>query len=195
MEPGLPPRSVRRRRRFTRPSSMRGAAGAIFPPSSKCCAGAKHDGRRAIRHLMGAASEEAGALGAFLLRDENGKLEWGRPPMIMPACCAGPSTRRMSFTMRCGMNSGSLAHAATRRSNRARRSGRSWRSIRAQGSIMPKNLLRDADERLAIIAHRDDGTRREITRRELYGRRVPYGAGACPCRCERRRPRRGHRHP
>ncbi|CDN93986.1 acetoacetate--CoA ligase [Agrobacterium tumefaciens] len=31
-----------------------------------------------------------------------------------------------------------------------------------------ENLLRDADGRLAIIAHRDDGTRREITRRQLY---------------------------
>ncbi|ODT65251.1 MAG: acetoacetate--CoA ligase [Pelagibacterium sp. SCN 63-23] len=31
-----------------------------------------------------------------------------------------------------------------------------------------ENLLREPDERLAIIAHRDDGTRREITRRELY---------------------------
>lgn len=31
-----------------------------------------------------------------------------------------------------------------------------------------ENLLRKADDRLAIIAHRDDGTRREITRKELY---------------------------
>ncbi|MDS7594106.1 acetoacetate--CoA ligase [Agrobacterium tumefaciens] len=31
-----------------------------------------------------------------------------------------------------------------------------------------ENLLRDADGRLAVIAHRDDGTRRTITRRELY---------------------------
>ena len=31
-----------------------------------------------------------------------------------------------------------------------------------------ENLLRDADERLAIIAHRDDGTRREISRTGLY---------------------------
>lgn len=31
-----------------------------------------------------------------------------------------------------------------------------------------ENLLRDADGRLAIIAHRDDGTRREISRRQLY---------------------------
>ncbi len=31
-----------------------------------------------------------------------------------------------------------------------------------------ENLLRDADERLAIIAYRDDGTRREISRRKLY---------------------------
>jgi len=31
-----------------------------------------------------------------------------------------------------------------------------------------ENLLRDADDRLAIIAHRDDGTRRTLTRRELY---------------------------
>lgn len=31
-----------------------------------------------------------------------------------------------------------------------------------------ENLLRDADGRLAIIAHRDDRTRREITRRQLY---------------------------
>jgi len=31
-----------------------------------------------------------------------------------------------------------------------------------------ENLLRDADERLAIIAHRDDGTRREISRKGLY---------------------------
>lgn len=33
-----------------------------------------------------------------------------------------------------------------------------------------ENLLRDADDRLAVIAHRDDGTRREITRRQLYDR-------------------------
>ncbi|MFK4824988.1 acetoacetate--CoA ligase [Paenochrobactrum sp. BZR 588] len=31
-----------------------------------------------------------------------------------------------------------------------------------------ENLLREPDERLAIIAHRDDGTRREISRKELY---------------------------
>lgn len=31
-----------------------------------------------------------------------------------------------------------------------------------------ENLLRDADDRLAIIAHRDDGTRRTVTRRKLY---------------------------
>ncbi|NWJ23450.1 acetoacetate--CoA ligase [Rhizobium sp. RM] len=31
-----------------------------------------------------------------------------------------------------------------------------------------ENLLRDADDRLAIIAHRDDGTRRTVTRRNLY---------------------------
>ncbi|MCX8996960.1 acetoacetate--CoA ligase [Rhizobiaceae bacterium BDR2-2] len=31
-----------------------------------------------------------------------------------------------------------------------------------------ENLLRDADERLAVIAHRDDGTRRTITRSGLY---------------------------
>lgn len=31
-----------------------------------------------------------------------------------------------------------------------------------------ENLLRDADERTAIIAHRDDGTRRETSRRQLY---------------------------
>lgn len=33
-----------------------------------------------------------------------------------------------------------------------------------------ENLLRDADDRLAVIAHRDDGTRREMTRRQLYDR-------------------------
>jgi len=31
-----------------------------------------------------------------------------------------------------------------------------------------ENLLREPDDRLAIIAHRDDGTRRTLTRRELY---------------------------
>lgn len=31
-----------------------------------------------------------------------------------------------------------------------------------------ENMLRDADDRLAIIAHRDDGTRRELTRRALH---------------------------
>ena len=31
-----------------------------------------------------------------------------------------------------------------------------------------ENLLRDADDRLAVIAYRDDGTRRTITRRALY---------------------------
>jgi acetoacetyl-CoA synthetase len=31
-----------------------------------------------------------------------------------------------------------------------------------------ENLLAQADERLAIIAHRDDGTRRELTRRQLH---------------------------
>ena len=31
-----------------------------------------------------------------------------------------------------------------------------------------ENLLQNADDRLAIIAHRDDGTRRTITRKELY---------------------------
>ena len=31
-----------------------------------------------------------------------------------------------------------------------------------------ENLLREPDERLALIAHRDDGTRRSITRRDLY---------------------------
>src|SRR5690606_10217335 len=31
-----------------------------------------------------------------------------------------------------------------------------------------ENLLRDPDDRLAIIAHRDDGTRRQLTRAELY---------------------------
>jgi acetoacetyl-CoA synthetase len=31
-----------------------------------------------------------------------------------------------------------------------------------------ENLLREPDDRLAIIAHRDDGTRRTVTRRELY---------------------------
>ncbi|MGU3575214.1 acetoacetate--CoA ligase [Brucellaceae bacterium C25G] len=31
-----------------------------------------------------------------------------------------------------------------------------------------ENLLREPDDRLAIIAHRDDGTRRTITRKELY---------------------------
>ena len=31
-----------------------------------------------------------------------------------------------------------------------------------------ENLLQNADDRLAIIAHRDDGTRRVITRKELY---------------------------
>ncbi|GLQ56222.1 acetoacetate--CoA ligase [Devosia nitrariae] len=31
-----------------------------------------------------------------------------------------------------------------------------------------ENLLREPDERLAIIAHRDDGTRRTLTRRELH---------------------------
>lgn len=31
-----------------------------------------------------------------------------------------------------------------------------------------ENLLQNADDRIAIIAHRDDGTRRVITRRELY---------------------------
>jgi acetoacetyl-CoA synthetase len=31
-----------------------------------------------------------------------------------------------------------------------------------------ENLLRKPDDRLAIIAHRDDGTRRTVTRRELY---------------------------
>ncbi|RYE08657.1 MAG: acetoacetate--CoA ligase [Hyphomicrobiales bacterium] len=31
-----------------------------------------------------------------------------------------------------------------------------------------ENLLREPDERLAIIAHRDDGTRRALTRRQLY---------------------------
>ena len=31
-----------------------------------------------------------------------------------------------------------------------------------------ENLLREPDDRLAIIAHRDDGTRRSVTRRQLY---------------------------
>lgn len=31
-----------------------------------------------------------------------------------------------------------------------------------------ENLLQNADDRLAIIAHRDDGTRRTITRKQLY---------------------------
>jgi len=31
-----------------------------------------------------------------------------------------------------------------------------------------ENLLREPDDRLAIIAHRDDGTRRTLTRRELH---------------------------
>jgi acetoacetyl-CoA synthetase len=31
-----------------------------------------------------------------------------------------------------------------------------------------ENLLREPDDRLAVIAHRDDGTRRELTRRELH---------------------------
>src|SRR5690606_33508300 len=31
-----------------------------------------------------------------------------------------------------------------------------------------ENMLREPDKRLAIIAHRDDGTRRTITRKELY---------------------------
>ena len=31
-----------------------------------------------------------------------------------------------------------------------------------------ENLLKNADDRLAIIAHRDDGTRRTITRKQLY---------------------------
>lgn len=42
-----------------------------------------------------------------------------------------------------------------------------------------ENLLRDADDRLAVIAHRDDGTRREITRKQLYDRVSQIVAALC----------------
>ena len=52
-----------------------------------------------------------------------------------------------------------------------------WGSVRAPASATPasfqkpikqvENLLADPDDRLTLIAHRDDGTRRTLTRREL----------------------------